>query len=174
MISAFLGPIVSYKYWLLRDNIWLEVGRDDLYVVLTWKDILRFNISQQSLAKMKNYHYTEYYMICCYQETKKRTKRKYRMDCCLLQFHVKNDQTQMQHKWCISSRKTYHSIETHFEWHEIDTQRADQLMRLLPMAIFVWPWSNAVKKQAGVLYSQAWKKKLPIYIWDIAMESSIS
>ena len=95
----------------------------------------------------------------------KTKRRKYWMDCCLLQFHVKNDQTQMQHKWCISRRKTYHSIETHFEWHEIDTQRADQLMRLLPMAIFVWPWSNAVKKTAWcVLYSQAWKKITDIHM----------
>ena len=143
--------------------------RWSLCVVLTWKDILRFNISQQSLAKMKKYHYTDriQYDLLLPRNQKKGTKRKYRMDCCLLQFHVKNDQTQMQHKWCISRRKTYHSIETHFEWHEIDTQRADQLMRLLPMAIFVWPWSNAVKKTAWcVLYSQAWKKNY-IYTYGI-------
>ena len=136
--------------------------RWSLCVVLTWKDILRFNISQQSLAKMKKYHYTDriQYDLLLPRNLKKRTKRKYRMNCCLLQFHVKNDQTQMQHKWCISRRKTYHSIETHFEWHEIDTQRADQLMRLLPMAIFVWPWSNAVKKQPGVCYTARHEKKI--------------
>ena len=149
------------------------MGRDDLYVVLTWKDIMRFNISQQSQAKMKKYHYTDriLYDLLLPRNQKKGTKRKYRMDCCLLQFHVKNDQTQMQQKWCISRRKTYHSIETHFEWHEIDTQRADQLMRLLPMAIFVWPWSNAVKKNRLVCYTARHEKNTDTYgilPWNLA------